>query len=98
MDNTGMKAKPSVKVGRLALRQEGLNWNAYYALTGTMEGAIPLGSIALRFVVGHPDRHKAFINLMREAVSDLIEEITGERPTWPEGVQPAPMHERAGHG
>ena len=92
-----MNAK-SVNVGRLALREEGSNWNAYYALTDTMEGAFPLGSIAMRFVVGHPERHKAFIGLMREAVSDLIFELTGQRPTWPDGVQPAPQHERAGHG
>lgn len=85
------------KVGRLALRQEGPNWNAYYALPGTMVGAIPIGSIAMRFIVDKPERAESFIGLMREAVADLIEELTGMRPTWPEGVQPAPEHERAGN-
>lgn len=87
----------STKVGRLALRHEGTMWNAYYALPGTMDGAIFLGSIAMRFVAD-PARKNAFMAMMREAVSDLIEEQTGERPTWPDGPQPAPQHERAGHG
>lgn len=87
-----------VKMGRLALRHEGANWNAYYAMPGTMEDAIFLGSIAMRFVVGNTARRDAFMAFMREAVADLIEELTGQRPSWPEGEQPAPEHERAGHG
>lgn len=93
-----MKRRPDVKIGRLALRHEGPSWNAYYALPGTMDGAVLLGSIAMRFVVGKDDRHRAFMALMQEAVSDLIEEMTGQRPTWPEGPHAAPEHERAGHG
>ena len=89
--------KTAQKVGRLAMRHEGANWNAYYAMPGTMEGAIPLGSIAMRFVVDHPERKAAFMELMKEAVSDLLEELTGNRPTWPEGAHAAPEHERAGH-
>lgn len=89
-----MKSKAQ-KVGRLAMRHEGENWNAYFALAETMEGAILIGSIAMRFVVGKPERQQAFVGLMREAVSDLFEELIGQRPTWPEGVQPAPEHERA---
>lgn len=92
-----MKRRPETKIGRLALRHEGANWNAYYAMPGTMDGAIFLGSIAMRFVVDKPDRKDAFIGFMREAVSDLIEELTGQRPSWPDGVQTAPEHERAGH-
>lgn len=93
-----MMAATSNQIGRLAMRHEGTNWNAYYAMPSTMEGAILLGSIAMRFVVGNPERHKAFMDLMREAVSDVIFDETGQRPTWPEGVQRAPEHERAGHG
>lgn len=88
----------SVKIGRLALRHEGNSWNAYYAMPDTMEGAIWLGSIAMRFVDDNPERKAAFIGLMREGVSDLIEEKVGVRPTWPEGLQAAPEHERAGNG
>ena len=87
----------TVKVGRLAMRHEGKFWNAYYAMSDTMEGAILLGSIQIIFACDE-NRKLAFIALMREAVGDIIEEVTGQRPTWPDGVQPAPEHERAGHG
>jgi hypothetical protein len=88
---------PDKKIGRLALRHEGDFWNAYYAMPDTMEGAILLGSIRIRFVETQ-ERKDAFLALMREAVSDILEEATGARPTWPEGPQPAPERERSGHG
>ncbi len=83
------------KIGRLAMRAEGDTWRAYYALTDTMDGAIELGSIAMRFVQDRARRDQ-FIAIMREAVSDLIEEATGDRPQWPDPPQTAPEHERAG--
>lgn len=92
-----MSNSPSKKIGRLAMRHEGASWNAYYALTDTMEGAILLGSIAMRFIVNHPERKAAFMDFMRDAVADLIEETTGQRPTWPDGPEAAPERERAGH-
>ena len=84
------------KIGRLALRHEGNFWNAYYAMPGTMDGAVLLGSIAMRFV---SDKHRkdAFMAMMRDAVSDILEAQTGARPTWPEGPQLAPESERSGH-
>lgn len=85
------------KLGRLALRQEGNFWNAYYAMPETMEGAVLLGSIAMRFVVDNADRKIAFMDMMRGAVSDLLEDQMGARPTWPDGPQAAPEAERAGH-
>lgn len=90
------RTKPAQEIGRLALRREGEMWNAYYALTDTMDGAIPLGGIALRFVASRPERKDAFMALMKAAVADLIEELTGERPTWQEPGR-APETERAGH-
>lgn len=81
------------KVGRLAMRAEGEQWNAYYALPDTMEGAHYLGSIRLAFVA-NPKRKDAFMALMRECIADMLEETTGVRPTWPDGAQPAPEHER----
>jgi hypothetical protein len=91
-----MTAK-SITIGRLAMRIEGNFWNAYYAMPNTMDDAILLGSIQMRFVeVG--DRKSVFMDLMREAVSDILEELTGQRPTWPEPEgQPAPESERSGH-
>lgn len=90
-------SKTPVKIGRLALRREGNSWNAYYALPDSMTDAVPLGSIAMAFVADNPVRKQAFMDLMRECVADILEQQTGIRPTWPEGVQPAPEHERAGH-
>lgn len=84
-----------VQIGRLALRVEGDTWRAYYAMPETMAGALVLGSIAMRFVMD-PVRRDQFIAIMREAVADLIEEKTGTRPTWPDGPQRAPEHERSG--
>lgn len=82
------------QIGRLALRQEGDWWMAYYAMADTMEGAIPLGSIRLT-AVADPDRKQAFMDLMRSIVSDIIEETTGARPTW-SAPERAPEHERSG--
>lgn len=92
-----MKDEFAQKIGRLALREEGSMWNAYYALPDTMEGAIFIGSIAMRFVRDHELRRNIFIGLMRDAVSDLMEELLGARPTWPEGPVTAPEHERGGN-
>lgn len=82
------------KMGRLAFREEGDNWVAYYALPGTMEGALFLGSVKMAFVLRNAARKRTFMRLMKEAVGDIIEEATGSRPKWPEGIQPAPEHER----
>jgi hypothetical protein len=83
------------KMGRLAMRVEGNLWCAYHALPDTMEGALFLGSIRKVFVED-AERKLVFMELMKEAVSDLLEDKTGERPMWPEGEQPAPEHERGG--
>jgi hypothetical protein len=85
------------QVGRLALREEGNNWVAYYALPDTMKDAIFLGSIRMVVVLANPERKQAFMDLMREVVADTIEETTGIRPQWT-GPQTALEHERSGHG
>lgn len=89
--------KNLAQIGRLALRHEGENWNAYYALPDTMESPVFLGSIRMGAVANSPQRKQAFIDLMRDVVSDLVEDATGIRPTWNE-PQVAPEHERSGHG
>jgi len=86
----------NTKIGRLAMRAEGDNWNAYYAMPDTMDGAIFLGSIRLAAVSSlHPERKQAFMDMMRDLVADLIEETSGVRPTWG-GPETAPEHERSG--
>lgn len=91
-----MNKDSKVKIGRLAMRHEGNWWNAYYAVPDSMEKAILLGSIHMRFVQTQ-ERRDAFMDVMREAVSDLIEETWGARPVWPDDPVPAPEHERSGH-
>lgn len=86
----------SPPLGRLALRQEGNHWVAYYALPGTMDGAVWLGAIGMA-LTRNPERKRAFMELMQEAVADLIEEHTGTRPVWPHAPTAAPEHERSGH-
>jgi hypothetical protein len=85
------------QVGRLALREEGNNWVAYYTLPDTMKDAIFLGAIRMGAIVDRPERKTAFMDLMRDVVADRIEEATGIRPQWG-GPQMAPEHERSGHG
>ena len=85
--------KPKAQVGRLALRVEGDNWNAYYALPDTMQGALYLGSIKMKFV-NNPKHKNAFLDLMRECVADVLQEtMGGARATWGD-PQKAPEHER----
>ncbi len=85
-----------VQVGRLAMREEGSNWVAYYALKETMDGAIYLGSIRMGAITANSERKQAFMDMMRDIVSDLIEEQTGVRPQWG-GAARAPEHERSGN-
>ena len=94
---TEMTTQKAVKIGRLAMRHEGMWWNAYYALPDSMDKAVLLGSVAIRFVEDNEERQNAFLAFMREAVGDLIEAETGIRPIWPDGPQAAPESERAGH-
>jgi hypothetical protein len=82
------------EIGRLALREEGNRWVAYYALAGTMEGAITLASIAIADVE-RPERKQAFMDLMRDVVADILEGKLGTRPVWGGPIR-APERERAG--
>lgn len=83
------------KIGRLAMRHEGENWSAYYALPDSMKESIFLGSIRIGAINANPARKQAFMDMMRDIVSDIIEAETGMRPTWG-GPTSAPEHERAG--
>jgi hypothetical protein len=82
------------QIGRLAMRVEGENWNAYYASRDTMEGAIPLGSIRMGAVRDNAKRKQAFMALMQDIVADFLKEHFGQAPAWT--TQTAPEHERSG--
>jgi len=80
------------QIGRLALREQGDYWNAYYARPDSMEDAVLLGSIRI-VAVKDPKRKQEFIDLMRNVVADIIEDMTGRRPVW-KAPQTAPERER----
>ena len=84
-----------VQIGRLAMRREGDRWVAYYALPDSIKDAIFLGAIGVGAIAHNAERKQAFMDVMRDVVSDIIEEQTGVRPTWG-GPIAAPEHERAG--
>jgi hypothetical protein len=88
------------RVGRIAFREDGDNWVAYFARENTMEGAIFLGAIKMNFVRGLgkncKKRKKDFIDLMRACFSDVSEEVLGVRSVWGDPV-PAPESERSGN-
>jgi hypothetical protein len=81
------------KIGRLAFREEGGNWNAYFAKPDDMAGAIYLGSIRMAFVTDNPERKQQFMTLMQQAVGDMMQGALGVRPSrWDR--QPAPERDR----
>jgi hypothetical protein len=77
---------------RLALRVEGDKWNAYLAKPDTMQDAMWIGSILLKFVENNEHRKQIFIALMQDALAEAVEELIGTKPTW--DMLPAPEHER----
>ena len=77
------------------MRQEGDNWSAYYALPDSMEKSIFIGSIRIGAITNNPERKDAFMDMMRDVISDIIEEQTGHRPEWG-GVTAAPEQDRTG--
>ncbi|MEO1637766.1 MAG: hypothetical protein AAFU41_00795 [Pseudomonadota bacterium] len=81
------------QIGRVAMRvsEDGEWWHGYYAMPGTMEGALLLGSIRMQFVQDEA-RKQAFMSLMQEAIGDILEAEIGERPSH-YNVAPGPAHE-----
>ncbi len=84
----------SKAVGRIAFRAEGAMWNAYFAASGTMEGATLLGSLRMD-IARDPVRKLQFQTLMTEVIADLCEAAFDERPDM--NIQAAPESERSGN-
>lgn len=81
---------------RLALRHEGHFWNAYMAMTDSMENAKLIGSIAMGAVTKDVELRDRFKQLMMDVLQLAIVEVTGVEPDeWTE--QPAPDKDRSGH-
>lgn len=86
----------SVEVGRLAFRQEGKSWNCYWSRhQHSMNGAILLGSLAMRFAVV-PKHKQAFMGLMRAVFETAAEDALGVSPEWKD-PKPASESERSGN-
>jgi hypothetical protein len=85
------------QIGRLALREEGAFWNAYWAPTETMKDSILLGSILMSVVGKNAALKQQFMDTMRDALGEAIYQEFGIRPAWG-GPEKAPEHERSGHG
>jgi len=85
----------TIQAGRLALREEGSWWVAYFAHPDTMERAQHLGQIRMA-LVQDPTVKEAFMLLMRHAVTVMLTDISeGDAEiTWPNDPVRAPEHER----
>ena len=81
---------------RLAIRHEGKMVNAYLAKTETMEGATLLGSLVLS-LASNPETFEQWKQFMKDAFAVAIKEALGATVTHMD-EQPAPEHERSGHG
>ena len=81
------------EIGRLAFREEGAFWVAYFAGPGTMDQAVVLGSIRMNVIQACPEHKAAFVTLMRGVLDTAFAEMFGAVPEW-RGAQPAPDHER----
>ncbi len=89
-----MSKEPIQQVGRIAFREEGDNWAAYFAPMEGMKGALFLGAISMGIAL-IPERKAEFIAFMRNAVADMMEATHGVRPEWPNDPIPAPENERS---
>ncbi len=80
---------------RLCMRVEGDFWVAYVAPPNTMDGAFCAGSISIVYIAHNAERREAFLDMMRDALSETIPEMRGKTLYWNDPVS-APEHEKAG--
>lgn len=84
-----------MELGRLAFREEGEFWNAYWARRqDSMEDAILLGSIRMNLAKG--GAREGFLTLMQAAFDVIAADVTGQTPTWGK-LKAAPENERSGN-
>jgi hypothetical protein len=60
----------------------------------TMKNATWMGSVAMG-IVRDPEHKRMFMELMRDTLSDFLEESVGQRPDY-YSETPAPEHEKSG--
>lgn len=66
-----------VEAGRLAFREEGRSWNCYIAQSGSMEGAVLLGSILMRVATENEEIKLRFMTLMTDTFAHVLKEALG---------------------
>lgn len=76
-----MMARNDDPIGRLALRQEGDYWVAYWAHADTMDDATALGSLHMR-VAREPEISGAFVELMKATLAHVMWETAGAKVSW----------------
>lgn len=85
-----------MKIGHLALRQEGSLVVAYYVESNNMDDSIFIGSIQMAAIHDNEDVKQAFINTMRLSISKIIKLATGEDIELGD-PEPAPEYEQSGN-
>jgi hypothetical protein len=84
------------EAGRLAFREEGDFWNAYWAPSLTsLQGALLLGSIRMSSASLGSIKNE-FMEVMKNAFAAHVEEVTGRTLEWRKPVR-APKSERSGN-
>ena len=81
---------------RIAIRAEGPSINAYFAMTGSMDEAVLIGSINRALCNQDRKLFEQFKALMTNCCQVLIEQIGGKK-VLTVFEQDAPEHEKAGH-
>ena len=77
-----------VQVGRLVMRVEGENWNAYHAIPNVTDGAVRLGSLRAA-LVDQSERQHPFMDMMPDIPSDILEKVVEVRTAGPNPPYPA---------
>lgn len=89
-----MTTPESFQIARIAFRQEGDMWVAYFAKNDTMKGAVVMGSIHMK-LIGYKDIQEIFMDTMRNAVALVHHEASGRGIEFGK-VVPGPESERSG--
>ena len=89
------EAKRRAALGRLAMRVEGDYWVAYWTELHSMDRAIRIGTLKMT-LVANPVIKDAFMELMKQAFSQLAKDTLGVDTHWPDPPEPGPEHERSG--
>lgn len=83
------------RIGKAQFREEEEFWNAYF-ITDSDHGDILIASVQAKIIKNSKEREKQFIDFVVESICDIIEDITGRRPSFSD-PEIAKIHETTGH-